>query len=135
MARSTANKLYRTFVGGLITEASPLTYPENASIDEDNCIIFRKGNRTRRLGVEYEDGYALSAHALPSAQVADGGLKEFTWTAVNNNANINFLVQQVGDQVYFYDMSPAAPSANRKSFSINLDDYKAPTFSSVTQTA
>lgn len=132
MARSTANKLYRTFVGGLITEASPLTYPENASIDEDNCIIFRKGNRTRRLGVEYEDGYALSAHDLPSAQVADGGLKEFTWTAVNNNANINFLVQQVGDQVYFYDMSPAAPSANRKSFSINLDDYKAPTFSSVT---
>ena len=27
-------KLYRSFVKGLITEASPLTFPENASIDE-----------------------------------------------------------------------------------------------------
>ena len=128
MPRSTANKVYRTFVQGLITEASPLTYPENASINEDNCVVFRKGNRTRRLGVEYESGYGLSAHSMTNANAADDGyaLKEFTWFSVNNKAEVNFLCQQVGNMVYFYDMSPVAASANRKNFTIDLDDYRAP---------
>ena len=32
-------KVYRTFIQGLVTEASPLTFPENASIDEENFVI------------------------------------------------------------------------------------------------
>ena len=46
-------KLYRSFVKGLITEASPLTFPENASIDEKNFVLNRDGSRSRRLGVDY----------------------------------------------------------------------------------
>ena len=43
----------------MITEASPLTYPEDASYDEDNMILYRKGNRSRRFGVDFEHGYVL----------------------------------------------------------------------------
>jgi hypothetical protein len=32
-------KIYRSFTKGLITEASPLTFPENASIDERNFVL------------------------------------------------------------------------------------------------
>jgi len=129
MARSTANKLYRTFVGGLITEASPLTYPENASIDEDNCVIFRKGNRTRRLGVEYETGFSLSTHSITQDNASTDGyaLKEYTWFSANNKATVNFLVTQVGSIVYFYDVSGTSTSTARKPFTINLDTYRAPT--------
>lgn len=59
MSRAETTKLYRTFVKGMITEASPLTYPEDASYDEDNMILYRKGNRSRRLGIDFEDGYVL----------------------------------------------------------------------------
>lgn len=128
MARSTANKLYRTFVAGLVTEASPLTFPENASIDEDNCVLFRKGNRTRRLGVEYETGHALSLHVIAQENASTDGyaLKEYTWFSVNNKATINFLVTQVGNMVYFYDLSGSATSSARRNFTIDLDDYRAP---------
>lgn len=59
MSRAETTKLYRTFVKGMITEASPLTYPEDASYDEDNMILYRKGNRSRRLGIDFESGYEL----------------------------------------------------------------------------
>lgn len=32
-------KVYRSFTKGLVTEASPLTFPENASIDERNFVL------------------------------------------------------------------------------------------------
>ena len=61
MSRAETTKLYRTFVKGMVTEASPLTYPEDASYDEDNMILYRKGNRSRRLGIDFEPGYTLLA--------------------------------------------------------------------------
>ena len=59
MARQVANKIYRNFTKGFITEASELTYPENSTIAEDNCIIYQKGNRSRRLGFDIEPSGAL----------------------------------------------------------------------------
>ena len=46
------------FVGGLVTEASPLTFPAGASLDEVNMKLIRNGSRQRRLGLDYEDNYA-----------------------------------------------------------------------------
>lgn len=128
MPRSTANKVYRTFSGGLITEASALTYPENSSLDEDNTIVFRKGNRTRRLGIDYETGYVMSSRTSTLSEL-DGNnhaLKAFTWFSVGENPFLNFLVQQIGNRVVFYDIGPDATSSDEKSFSINLTDYRAP---------
>jgi hypothetical protein len=45
-------KQYNTFVKGLVTEAGPLTYPENASLDEENFVLNRDGSRQRRLGMD-----------------------------------------------------------------------------------
>ena len=42
-------KEYNTFVKGIITEASALTYLENSSIDEDNFVLNRDGSRQRRV--------------------------------------------------------------------------------------
>jgi hypothetical protein len=50
-----------TFVRGLITEATPLTFPENASVDESNCSLERTGLRARRKGIEFEAGFSLSS--------------------------------------------------------------------------
>ena len=55
MAQAEINREYLTFVKGLITEASALSFPENASIDEDNFVLNRDGSRQRRLGFDYEE--------------------------------------------------------------------------------
>lgn len=131
MPRAQTSKIYRTFVKGLITEASPLTYPENASIDEDNCVIFRKGNRTRRLGAEFEDGYQLSSYAIPASSYNDRAVVEYKWEAVDNQTGLTFLCLQVGTVLYFYDMSFDPLSEGEKSFTIDLTAFLAPFASSL----
>ena len=123
MARAETNKLYRTFVKGLITEASMLTYPEDSTSDEDNCIIYRKGNRTRRLGCDLEESYQKSTHTVPKAQANDSAIQEFTWGFVANLNEISFLVQQIGLTLYFYDLSATPLSSGLKSFQIDLSQF------------
>jgi len=100
MPRSVSNKTYRTFVAGMITEASPLTYPENASTREDNCVIFQKGNRTRRLGFEQEPEGVSSSFFIPTNRDVD--INEFSWEAVDETGETDILVQRAGNFIYFY---------------------------------
>ena len=51
MPKLVSDKAYLPFTKGLITEVSPLAYPEGATLDEDNIIITRAGERERRLGL------------------------------------------------------------------------------------
>jgi len=126
MARAKTNKLYRTFSKGLITEASYLTYPEDASIDELNTVISRKGNRTRRVGIDYEDDYVLQPLEYNSSKLVN----QFVWSSVNNNNEVSFLVVQISNMIYFWRlMGGDASSAAIHTSNINLLDYKIPQIS------
>ena len=59
MARQPLQAEYTTAIKGLITEASPFTYPENASLEEVNFILNKDGSRSRRFGMDYEDAFNL----------------------------------------------------------------------------
>ena len=120
-----AAKPYSTFVAGLITEAGPLTFPENASYDELNCVLFRKGNRRRRLGVDFEDGYTLSAASMNTATARDQAINNWVWTAVAGNGTRNFLIIQVDTTLHYYDLSNDPLSGGKKSFTTNLSTYAA----------
>lgn len=113
-----------------MTEASPLTYPENVSTDEDNTVIFRKGNRSRRLGIDYETGFLLSDFTNTDPTFAE---QEYRWNSVNNDGGTNFLVQQVGATLYFYDLSADPLSAGRKTFTVDLTTFKAPAATGIEQ--
>lgn len=123
MARAKANKLYRTFVKGLVTEASPLTYPEDTSYNEKNTILSRKGSRTRRKGQTY-----LLSSIDAGMEVTDWETSqtEFVWKAVGRNPNLNFLVVQKGNTVKFYDLAFSTNTEREKSFSIDLSLYARP---------
>ena len=123
MARASANKLYRNFTAGLITEASPLTYPENASIEEDNCVITRKGNRRRRLGIDYIDNYEVSSFSEDQAESKGFSFQEYVWRAVGNDEDLSFLTLQVGQYIRFFDVSNGLDYPLEKSFTIDLDNF------------
>lgn len=60
MARGKADKEYRSFVRGLITEATGLTYPEGSCRDLDNIDLGTDGSARRRLGISQEnDGQVI----------------------------------------------------------------------------
>lgn len=124
MSRASTNKLYRSFVKGLITEAGPLTYPENASIDEDNCILYQAGNRSRRLGFGYEEGAAPSSFNSYTNTFGDNAVVQYVWQSAGNDAIKNFLCTQIARYIYFHDLSASPIHTGEKSFVIDMDAYK-----------
>lgn len=111
--QQTVNQLVR----GLITEAGELNFPDNASIDELNCVLGRDASRTRRRGLE----------PIPAA---DSG---FAWSPVNYTyfhwknaggvAGLNFLVIQTNNTLRFIDLGVAPITDGVKSFTVNLNSY------------
>lgn len=121
MAQELKQTPVNTFVRGLITEATPLTFPENASVDERNCSLERTGLRARRKGIEKETSSSLSTFTFSKGTL----VHSLTWENVSGEAGVEFLVVQVGATIYFYDKSSAPVSGNEKSFSINLNTFTA----------
>ncbi len=86
---------YATFIRGIITEANPLTFPENASIDEQNFVLQRDGSRLRRLGMDFETNYVLSSN-IANTIFDDLAIHTSEWRNADNNALNNFAVVQIG---------------------------------------
>ncbi len=110
-----------TFVRGLITETSPLNFPENASIDELNCDLERTGKRKVRKGIDFDSAGSLSSWTLDQGQPT----AEFTWTNVSGQSGVEFLVIQTGATLRFYDKSETVVSDGEKSFTVDLNAYTA----------
>jgi len=121
---------FNSFVAGLITEATELTYPPNSSFDEENCVLSVKGNRRRRLGIDFEEDYVLSTFGLTDAQLTEGqAIYSFNWSAVGGKGTRNFVMVQLGKTLYFYDLASTPISSGLKGFTVNLDTHLAPSAS------
>jgi hypothetical protein len=106
-----------TFVKGLITEASPLTFPENASIDEDNFLLERDGSRRRRNGMDFEAGYTLRDLALSLSDFKDTVITSYRWENVGNDPTVTIAVVQIGYRLYYFNGFEDILSANLINFS------------------
>lgn len=102
MPRSQAIKHYLTFVGGLHTEANPLTFPENVAKDLDNVDLRRDGSIIRRRGLDFEEGGAYSRDYLPD--ISTFAITIHEWESVDGDDELNFLVIQVGGTLYFHQL-------------------------------
>ena len=105
-------KSYKTFIKGLVTEANALTFPENASVDEDNFALMRDGSRSRRLGVDYESGYTLKASGFTSAQLASGRQDFYYWPSPGGDKTVSIGIIRINDKLWFVDLLKTTPSAN-----------------------
>lgn len=91
------------FVGGLITEASPLTFPPNASLDEDNFVLNRDGSRERRLGMDYESNYVSVDSGISVPPQGDIATTSIRWNNAGGDSSKNLIVVQVGNQITIFD--------------------------------
>lgn len=107
MPRQTQQLSYASFTGGLVTEASPLTFPDGASIEENNFELTKQGTRNRRLGID-----AISKSVLLDTQVTSPEkVVNYLW---DNNGGFDeeYLCIAVGREVLIYDVTEAAPGDN-----------------------
>lgn len=126
MAQAKQIAQFNTFVAGFITEATELTFPENSSYEEENCVLLPKGNRKRRLGIDYETSYSLSSYSATDTELETFAIHTYTWTAVGGEGGLNFLLVQLGNVLRFYDLSNEPLSGGLKAFTVDLDSYLAP---------
>lgn len=104
MSRQIADVEVNSFVKGLITEAGPLTFPENASISEKNFVLNRDGSRQRRLGLDFEDSYVEKDTGQDLVANSSRAISTHIWENPNLDGSLEIAVVQVGNDLYFYDI-------------------------------
>lgn len=114
-----------TFVRGIITEASPLNFPPDASADEENFELNRDGTRNRRLGFDLENGYTTYATNIPTTELPNTAVSTFKWIEVAGNVQTELVVVQCNNQLHFFDTSQDVLSTAGARGLIVLDEFPA----------
>jgi len=96
---------FNTFVKGLITEASPLNFPDNCSLDEQNFVLSRKGTRRRRKGMDIEPGGVISGSPIPLTTILTRNPTHYQWLSPAGIPDLVILVVQINNTLNFYDQS------------------------------
>jgi len=105
MPRSVQPAEFNTFVAGFITEATPLTFPPNASLDEENFQLLSTGLRTRRNGFDYEAGHVIVDSEQPFPSDEELVFNSYKWENVGGDASKTFVIVQVQNRLHFFDAS------------------------------
>ena len=113
MAQKT-EKSFRSFIKGLVTEANELTFPESASVDEQNFVLNRDGSRSRRLGVDFEESYVLTSSGLTTADLRDGKQSFHVWESPGGDTTVSLGIVRIKNKLWFLNLLSATPSTDLK---------------------
>lgn len=130
MARQYQAVETNSFIKGFVTEASALTFPPDASIDEQNFLLRKDGSRKRRLGMVQEEGGQL----IPSLNESINSytITTYEWEAPGGFEALSFLVMQDGPDLLIFDKTqPQVSQALLKTFSNLLPSDKNVSFADV----
>lgn len=106
------------FIGGLNTEVSSIQDAPLNTSDELNCTIYPEGIRGRRYGAAIErdgESFEIPEDTYPT-------YSGFFWKNVGKTAK-DFIVQQAGASLYFYDAATKPFSRNKVEASVDLTPY------------
>ena len=112
MARQTSAVELSNFVAGLITEASPLTFPPNASLDEQNFVLRRDGSRRRRLGMDLEQDAVTVTTGVTVPASGEVAFQSFKWQNAGGDPSRNLIAVQTGNELRIFDSSIAPISSS-----------------------
>ena len=103
MARSSQASEFNTFVGGLVTEASPLTFPENTALDIQNFEINKTGTLRRRLGMDFEDSHVVIDSGVSTGIDGEIAVSSFNWNNAGGDNRLKLIVVQTGKTLKFFN--------------------------------
>lgn len=105
MVKPIAKAEISSFVKGLITEASPLNFPADASRDEENFVLNNNGSRDRRLGLDFETNHTIRSTSYTEEDILEIASTSYKWFGAGKSAANEFAVVQFGSKVDIYDVS------------------------------
>lgn len=104
MAQTKAVAEINKFVGGFISDASPLTFPENASLVDINMELNTDGSRKRALGIDLEANYETISTGVTGATTQSIAYNTYRWENVGGDPEKVILCVQFSNQVKFFDL-------------------------------
>lgn len=102
MSRSISQSNYNNFTKGLVTEATPLTFPENAAIIHENFEVEVGGRIHRRKGLEQVVPQTSGEDPVSLPDIGTASTM-YLWKNVNGE-NVNITVVQSGTFLLFYSV-------------------------------
>ena len=120
MASQAGFDIANKFINGLITESTALNFPKDACSDTLNCVFNEFGKVSRRPGLDLEASGALNTVTPNIGDV----YQDYVWYTSAASSNKAFFVQQVGNTLYFYDITDTLSPSSNYYGSINLDSYR-----------
>jgi hypothetical protein len=111
MPQIPVDKTFFSFAKGINSEVSPLAFPEEASLDEQNFETLISGTRRRRKGLRRESGHVAGSISVAGTYDTSMKTSTYRWQNVEGNPDITFIVMQVGGSLLFAteteDLSPS----------------------------
>lgn len=98
------------FVKGLVTDASPLSFPPNTSLDVINFRLNKDGTNFRRLGLDFEEDYVLTATGYSTDVLSSARKAYYRWSLPNGNPLVDIGVVQIGAKFWFLNLYAESPS-------------------------
>lgn len=114
---------FNSFIGGLVTEFSPINFPPNASKDEENWVLNRDGSRERRLGFDFEENFNSVPTNTLATDSTTTAIKTYLWENAGDIANSAFVVTQVGSQIFFHNSDSESITDNTPAGILDLKNY------------
>lgn len=129
MSRRKAPLQLNQFIGGLNTDASPLDFPLESSIDELNMTMERDGSRRKRFGFDLEDDYVEVDSTVAYDSSKTLARKVYLWENVGGDAEKSLLVVQVGSSIHIFDNEATVVSGDKIYSKTYSSDYYDVSFS------
>lgn len=104
MARSSTAIEINRFIAGLITDANPLTFPDNASLEEENMVLNIDGSRQRRLGLDFEEDFVEITTTVANADSTEPAFSSYKWNNAGGDPDKSILVIQIASEIKFFDL-------------------------------
>jgi hypothetical protein len=114
---------FKNFIKGLITEASPVNFPPEASSDEENFQLNRDGTRDRRLGLDYESEATLRNLPISVSQLLLQDPVTFEWKNVKSDSGTVFLVLQTDQVLTFFNLQTSSLSTSGYVGTVTLSSF------------
>lgn len=122
MARQVQAVEINKFNAGLVTDASPLTTPDNSSLAEDNMVLNTDGSRNRRLGMDFENLYQNITTTITN-DGTDIAFSTYRWDNAGGDPEKSLLVVQCGNEIKFFDLdNPTISSEVIRTYKFNNID-------------
>ncbi len=109
MPANKINQPVTSYSRGFITEASPLNFPEGASIEELNFRLDRDGTRMRRWPMENIGGVPLTPN-ISQQQLEKAAATAYRWDNPNGDDRISIGVIQIHRFLYFINLLKDYPT-------------------------